>query len=147
MAEKPIANATVIAVFATGEDRTALASIFDHSDWILRFTRDFQETCTVLPKTSAVVVISDQWLADGHSWKDLLELLEKAANPPPLIVADRQADEALWAEVLNLGAYDLLAKPFDAKEVLHVATSARRRFEDTRELGVGAAGVHHTDLY
>jgi len=33
-------------------------------------------------------------------------------------VADRLADDRLWAEVLNLGAYDLLIKPFDTQEVL-----------------------------
>jgi DNA-binding response OmpR family regulator len=39
------------------------------------------------------------------------------------------ADERLWAEVLNLGAYDLLAKPFDVREVLHAVTTACRRRE------------------
>jgi len=39
-------------------------------------------------------------------------------------VADRLADDALWAGVLNLGGYDVLAKPFNAKEVLHAVTAA-----------------------
>jgi DNA-binding response OmpR family regulator len=40
------------------------------------------------------------------------------------------ADEALWAEVLNLGGYDVLTKPFDPKEVHHAVSMAcgfRRR--------------------
>jgi DNA-binding response OmpR family regulator len=41
-------------------------------------------------------------------------------NPPDLIVASRLADEYLWAEVLNLGGYDVLAKPFNAEEVRRV---------------------------
>ena len=41
-----------------------------------------------------------------------------------LIVTDRLADERLWAEVLNLGGYDLLLKPFDPEEVLRVVNSA-----------------------
>ncbi len=31
----------------------------------------------------------------------------------PLIVTDRLANEALWSEVLNLGGYDVVAKPFE----------------------------------
>jgi DNA-binding response OmpR family regulator len=146
MAEEPIANATVVAVLATGEDRTALASILAHSGWTLWFARDLPEARTLLRKTLPTVVITDRWLADGHSWKDLLELIEEPTNPPALIVSDRLADEALWAEVLNLGAYDLLTKPFDAKEVLHVVNAAQRRYENTKQFGMGAGG-NRTDLY
>jgi len=46
------------------------------------------------------------------------------SDPPLLIVASRLADEYLWAEALNLGAYDVLAKPFDADEVVRVLRSA-----------------------
>ena len=44
--------------------------------------------------------------------------------PPQLIVADRLADDALWAEVLNLGGYDLLMTPFEPEEVLRVVSMA-----------------------
>ena len=43
---------------------------------------------------------------------------------PQVIVADRLADEALWAEVLNLGCYDLLMTPFSSEEVLRVVSMA-----------------------
>jgi hypothetical protein len=41
-----------------------------------------------------------------------------------MIVTSRLADERLWAEVLNLGGYHLLAKPFDASEVVRVVGTA-----------------------
>lgn len=37
-----------------------------------------------------------------------------------MIVASRLADERLWAEVLNVGGYDLLVKPFEKDEVAWV---------------------------
>jgi DNA-binding response OmpR family regulator len=80
------------------------------------------------------VVISEVQLSDGHCWSDLLDEMQKMECPPPLIVADRLADEHVWAEVLNLGGYDLLAKPFDAKEVLHAVNTACRRTEDEQEM-------------
>jgi len=45
-----------------------------------------------------------------------------------LIVTTRLADECLWAEVLNLGGFDLISKPFYEKEVTWVMESARRHW-------------------
>jgi len=52
-----------------------------------------------------------------------------APNGPALIVTSNAGDEALWAEVLNLGGYDVLAQPFDQNEVARVIASAGRRRE------------------
>ena len=41
-------------------------------------------------------------------------------------VASDRADERLWAEVLNYGAYDVLAKPFQPAEVLRIVSAAWR---------------------
>jgi DNA-binding response OmpR family regulator len=64
-------------------------------------------------------------LAPG-SWKDVLEQVTILPDPPPLIVASRLADERLWAETLNLGAFDVLAKPFDRTEAIRVVGAAWR---------------------
>jgi DNA-binding response OmpR family regulator len=52
-----------------------------------------------------------------------LEHIGLYAEAPLLVVTSRLADAYLWSEVLNLGAYDVLAKPFNAREVTHVLTS------------------------
>jgi hypothetical protein len=43
--------------------------------------------------------------------------------PPSLIVFSCLADEFLWAEVLNLGGFDVRMTPFEPEEVLRVAFS------------------------
>jgi DNA-binding NtrC family response regulator len=134
VAEKPIANSTILAVFSTRGDRTSLANIFAHSNWTLRFTRTLPQTQTALSKTPVGVVISEACLSDGRCWKELLLVLRKMKYPPPLIVADRLADERLWAELLNLGGYDLLATPFDAKEIVHAVSTACGRYENEQEM-------------
>jgi DNA-binding response OmpR family regulator len=133
LAEKSITNRTILAVFPAGEDQTSLINIFSRSNWRLQFTCTLRETQTAL-SVSPGVVISEVQLSDGHCWSDLLDEMQKMECPPPLIVADRLADEHVWAEVLNLGGYDLLAKPFDAKEVLHAVNTACRRTEDEQEM-------------
>jgi DNA-binding response OmpR family regulator len=67
----------------------------------------------------------DAVIADSKCWKSLLA--EMWTLGFPLIVADRLADERLWGEALNLGAFDLVAKPFEANVVLHVLSGALRR--------------------
>ena len=58
------------------------------------------------------------------SWKELLDVAERLPAPPPVIVTSRMADERMWAEVLNLGGYDVLARPFNSEEVIRTVTSA-----------------------
>ena len=41
----------------------------------------------------------------------------------------RVADDHLWAEALNVGAYDVLAKPFDRREVTRTLSSAWLRWQ------------------
>lgn len=126
----PIADQIILAVFPAEEDRALLTGVFCHSNWKLRFTGGFQETQIALRKFRVGVLICDGRLPDGHCWKDLLRETQSLKHAPRLIVADRLADERLWGEVLNLGAYDLLTKPFNEEEVLHTVSTARRQFED-----------------
>ena len=57
------------------------------------------------------------------------------ADPPLLIVAAHLADNRLWAEVLNEGGHDVLAKPYRATEVLQSITSGFRWRESWSENG------------
>ena len=119
------------------------------------------------------VLVCGSVLPDGN-WKQLLEGLAVLPAPPSLIVTSKHADDALWAEVLNLGAYDVLSKPFDRAEVTrtislawlqkHVGSLqagqlqqdhrmlARRRPESAGRPGgepvtVGLTGTHKTALW
>ncbi len=127
--EKPI----VLAVFPPGEDRRSLADILSYSNWKVQFTCTLEETQTALRVGPIAVVFSEGCLPDGHCWKDILQKLQVMSNPPALIVADRLADDVLWAEVLNLGGHDLLTEPFNANEVLHAVTTACHFGEGQRE--------------
>ena len=75
------------------------------------------------------VVICDTLLPDGN-WKDLLAYMARAKATSVLVVTSTVADESLWAEVLNLGGYDVLAQPFDREEVTRVVRSAVRASSD-----------------
>ena len=54
---------------------------------------------------------------------------------PLLIVTSRLADAYLGAEVLNLGGYDVLAKPFKSAEFIQVMSMAWRRWKSECKAG------------
>jgi DNA-binding response OmpR family regulator len=107
----PGSGGMVLLVGAQHEDWVQLSRIFENSGWGLQRVRACRDAIRFLDGNTVAAVISAYELPDG-SWKDLL------SHGPAPIVYSQAADEALWAEVLNLGGADVLAMPFAAREVL-----------------------------
>ena len=123
---------TILVVSPRDEDHLALQDIIgnsNYSTWILFTARDLVSALALLQQHEIVVVVCEQNLQPG-TWKDVLEKINGISNAPSLIVTSRLADWHLWAEALNLGAWDVLAKPFDLSEVIRSIQSASRRWHD-----------------
>ena len=73
------------------------------------------------------VILCERELPDGN-WKTVLSACENSPDSPLLLVTSKTADENLWAEVLNLGGYDVLMKPFELGEVTRVIGMAWRQW-------------------
>ena len=128
-------NFDKVSVFSIGpmdEHQTALARILKESHWLggaeakgslaLCTTR---KTVRKLHRESSIPIV----LCDGESgWREILDEFRTLPDPPFLIVTSRLADDRLWSEALNLGAYDVLAKPYDPDEVLRVLDLAWSRW-------------------
>jgi DNA-binding response OmpR family regulator len=69
------------------------------------------------------IVLCERDLYPG-TWREMLEQTTSLISPPFMIVTSRLADDYLWSEALNLGAYDVLAKPFDDEEVVRIVSLA-----------------------
>lgn len=112
----------VLSISQDGQDYRELAQMVDPS-WTLVNASTLRAAFDTLARVRVAVVICNSDLWPG-SWRDILKHTENWSAPPNLIVASRLADEALWAEALNLGAYDALAKPYDSDEVKRVVSGA-----------------------
>ena len=110
----------VLAVSGLIEDQASLRTIFRHSNWTLCCAETLDEARAVLSRVPVGVVVCEE----AQPWKDLLQQLWTVENPPPLVVSSRLDDDDIWAEVLNLGGYDVLTKPFDQREVFHILAMA-----------------------
>jgi len=118
----------ILLVSPAEADYTSLGHILDRSGWKLYWALNCREASGLLQQHSIGVVITAGELPDGN-WKSLLEAVTRLPISPSLIVASRLADECLWAEVLNLGGYDVLLTPFEPAEVFRVGSAAWRHWK------------------
>lgn len=125
-ADKTVA---VLAVSPHEEDHACLRNIFSRSNWRISTVHTCHEAIRFLQASRMAVVVCDRDLPDGN-WRVLNEALALLPYPPLLVVASRHADDHLWAEVLHLGAYDVLSKPFDRAEVTRIISLAWLHWKD-----------------
>ena len=69
------------------------------------------------------LLLVDAELSNG-AWRDLLQFILDSKKPCELIVCSRLADERLWAEVIQYGAFDLITEPYEEREVIRIVQSA-----------------------
>jgi DNA-binding NtrC family response regulator len=113
----------LLSVSPCGEDHNALRRILSSTRWQIAAVNTCRRAISLLGHTHVSVIVCEHELPDG-TWQDILSLFADSRMPPRVIVTSKVANEHLWAEVLNLGGYDVLAKPFREQEVRHVLTSA-----------------------
>jgi DNA-binding response OmpR family regulator len=122
----------ILAVCAAEEDFITLRHIFSHSNWHFERVCSCEEALDRVRRQPPPVIICSRQLPDG-SWHEVLAEAARADCPPRVIVTAHPSDESLWAEILDLGAYDLLARPFEAGEVIRVVSLAWRQWRHERD--------------
>jgi len=146
-ASPPEGTISILLVGPRDARRCALRSILTPPRWEVREASTFAEAVGILEDRRIGVTICDTEVGEGN-WQALLRNMQGRTHPPNLIISSRLADERLWAEVLNLGGYDVLVQPFDRSEVLRVAGMAwmawrrdcqSRTGDEPRVLQMGAA--------
>jgi DNA-binding response OmpR family regulator len=136
---------TLLSVGLIDEDHASLEGILQCSqcdlsptcNWELNACPNLASALKALRKLRVPVVVCESDLQPG-TWKEVLDELSALPDPPFLIVTSRLADDRLWAEALNLGAYDVLAKPFDVMEVTRIVSMAWLRWKSRYGLPRGA---------
>jgi DNA-binding NtrC family response regulator len=121
-------NATVLFVSPHRGDADRLSQMLSPLPLDLDHVPDLRQARTKLGERYYRVILTEAGLPDG-SWMDVLSLARGASPGAEVIVTDRHADARFWAEVLNLGAYDLLVQPFSTPEVQRILGNACSRME------------------
>ena len=113
----------VLFVSSHREDAGMLAQILNPDCMEFNHVSSLKDARQTLGQGSFGVVLTEAYLLDGD-WKDVLGATWELETAPAVVVTHRFADDRFWAEVLNLGCHDMLAQPFDAREVRRILTSA-----------------------
>ncbi len=112
-------TARLLVVSQSAEIQDGLRTILSRYGWMLLVARTCREALNLLNNGIVPVIISEESLPDGD-WRLLLGALPSLSPRTRLIVYSHQPDDELWAEVLNLGGYDVLLSPLHAEEVIVV---------------------------
>jgi len=70
-----------------------------------------------------LLAITESELPDGN-WSDVVSLSETAASRVNVIVVGHKIDAKLYASAIEVGAFDYIAPPFEAKDLTHVVRCA-----------------------
>jgi DNA-binding response OmpR family regulator len=122
----------VLIISSFEEDHIGFSRILGDCHCEAHAVRTCQQGLAILRERAVSIVICERDLPDG-TWKDILQALDTLSDHPFLIVMSRLADDHLWVEVLNLGGYDVLAKPLDHKEVVRAIESAWRNWSQRQQ--------------
>jgi len=128
-ASSPKKTLTVLSVSPLEEDHFSLQGIVGHPTGRLFSADRVQPALAFLQQHEIPIVLCERDLMPG-TWIDMLDHIRNLPYRPSLIVTSRLPDPRLWAEALNLGAWDVLAKPFDRNEVNRVVKSAWQHWHD-----------------
>jgi DNA-binding response OmpR family regulator len=121
----------VLAICPGAQDRALMREILGRNCMKLYQAATGREGAEFLWRHLPQVVICEARLPDAD-WKEVLGQTAQLRDGPRLIVISSQADDSLWAEVLNLGGYDLLPKPLVPEEVARVAGLAWQNWKTER---------------
>jgi DNA-binding NtrC family response regulator len=125
----PVAILSVALREAAHDNLERALSLGSKRAWFnLQRARSLESAAKLVRDQIFSVVVSERDLG-SDTWLTLLHGIAHLSRTPSLIVTSRLADEYLWAEALNLGAYDVLAQPYDSGEVTRVVIAAWRNWE------------------
>jgi len=130
----PVQN--LLSIGPDVEDHDDLHRIITDVNWRITTAETLYDALNTLTLERFAVIFCEETLEDG-SWTDLLHQPGEA----PVVVTSRLADARLWGEVLNVGGYDVLAKPYRSREVLHLLRTITLRLPVAAAHAKGAAGM------
>ena len=136
--QTPAVGITLLAIDPEKEDCRSLPAALASLETLVLQASSFREAIALMHQSLPDLILCERDLPDG-TWQEIVREAEGMRPRPAVVVVSRKPDERLWAEVLNLGAYDLLSKPYDMGEVRRTIRWACHCAETGGSKAAGAA--------
>lgn len=115
---------TAVVVHQGSETLAALESALEHQGLRVIQAKSRAQAKRLLGGLNpAPLVFTDVRLPDGL-WSDIVDVADKAAQPVNVIVVDRIPNTRFYVDVIETGAFDFLAPPFNATDLAYVLRTA-----------------------
>lgn len=144
-ASHPPGTVRVLSLSPSENDHAVLGRTFRNSSLTLypncRVTLQPSPTLAstlALLRTHRIPIVLCDHDAYPDAWREILRACKLLPAPPCVIVTSRLAEDRLWMELLNEGAFDLLSKPFDPSDVMRIIHSAWVHWQN--RYGLAASG-------
>lgn len=134
------------------DDQFAIRSLFDEvlsaNEYEVFLARDLGEARELIRTHEFDTVIVDIFLAEDQSGLDLMPLVRQYQPLTPIIVISGMASTDNVIEALKAGAYDMLTKPFNIIDMLHVVARGieKKRLAMDNERLLGALRLERDSL-
>lgn len=115
--------ATALLISSFEYDHRYFQNLFNRTNWQLLQAGTIVAACEILWNYLVPVVVVDEGIEAG-GWKGVLENTQPLQHARKIIVMSLLSTDSTWADVFQLGAYDLLARPLEQQEVLHSISMA-----------------------
>ena len=127
-------NIPVLSVSPAAGDHTDLEALLPWPQWKVHRAASVASALAQLQHVRPMPLVVCERDLFQAAWQDLLMQTRLLPERPFFIVTSRSADDHLWAEALNLGAYDVLTKPFEIVELIRSLTLAWQHSQGRREI-------------
>ena len=118
---------TMVMLVMSRERRSSLLETLEASGIDVLPVCDCNEARRMLETQLQVqVVLTDRVLPDGD-WRAVLEIVAQGRANAQVVVCSRLRDHTLLIDVLEEGAYDVLAEPYQHEEIRQVLEAAAAR--------------------
>jgi DNA-binding NtrC family response regulator len=115
---------TALLIFHQAEPYNDVKAALEKLAVVTELARGLGEACQVLSRVNPPLVIFTQSELPDGNWADVMSLSARASSPVSLIVVGHEIDTRLYASVIEVGAFDFIAPPFNAVELAHVVRCA-----------------------
>jgi len=117
-------STTALVVHQNSETLAALKGALERHGMRIIHAESREQASRILGgKNPAPLVFTDTQLPDG-TWADILTEPTRATQPVNVIVVARVVDTRFYVKVIETGAFDFLAPPFEATDLAYVVRSA-----------------------
>jgi DNA-binding NtrC family response regulator len=107
----------VIAGLVREQDLAPIQESLINTDVVVTHANDVQDAAQM----PAAVVLLD---ADVYLWQAAVDQIRDQKPWVRIILVSQRVDARMWVDALNGGAYDMVSKPFHARELRSVVLGA-----------------------